>query len=142
MRVQCEICFEFIAQASQSFLSYPMTGAMFTSIDPFHGMPDPFPASLHWDDFRCPYGAHRPFTQDDMIMTDEGAIVLPRDGSKAVPAIYKTIKIKEEPDEPVENGISEAQGKEEEGFKCETCQKVFPQEINMKRHARMAHKEK
>lgn len=125
MKVQCQICFEWIAEVSKSDLSYPTTGAMFKSIDSHHGYPDPFPHNLTWEDFKCPYGQHRPFIKDNEIMTDQGIITLEKDGSPIqAPG-------KEEKDEGQ---------KEESGYTCETCEKVFQKEISLKQHVRMAHK--
>jgi hypothetical protein len=171
MRCKCDICFEWIAEVSRSFLSFPMTGAMFRSPDPHHGFPDPFPVSSHWDDMRCPYGNHRPFINPDSITTDEGVLILPVDGSRSMflgeskeplitklgeliaddlKEIYNTerkIKIKEVQDERKTTGElrdgrqegKKAKGREEK-HTCEVCKKEFEKEINLKRHARMAHK--
>jgi hypothetical protein len=91
MRVRCQICFEWIAEVSRSFLSYPMTGAMFKSPDTHHGVEPPFPVSATWEHMRCPYGAHRPFIKDDEIQTDEGMITLPKDGSRLVYKVEREI---------------------------------------------------
>jgi hypothetical protein len=171
MKVRCDICFETIAEVSRSFLSFPMTGAMFKSPDPHHGFSDPFPTSAHWDDFRCPYGNHRPFINIDSIMTDEGVLVLPLDGSKSHFQFEEQVKEplttpmadlinttnkyivginkqkKEVQDERKTTGelrdgrkeSKEAKGREEK-HTCEVCKKEFEKEINLKRHARMAHK--
>jgi hypothetical protein len=165
MRVRCQICFEWISEASRSFLSYPMTGAMFKSPDTHHGVEPPFLVQQTWEDFRCPYGNHRPFIKDDEIQTDEGLITLPRDGSSLVykkPEIKRedisterTVKkrelIKEDAEDVhvrgVRQGIQDSKGKgrvpgkgKAEVFTCETCEKEFDKEINLNRHKRMAHR--
>lgn len=83
MKARCQICGEWFAEVSTSFLSYPLTGAMFKSKDPFHDFPAPFPPHVTWEDFRCPYGNHRPLIKDDEIQTDQGLITLKKDGSSA-----------------------------------------------------------
>ena len=81
-KVICQICDEVIALAQVDALSYPFNGSMFRTPDPAHDVPAPFHPSLEWADFRCPHGRnHRPIVKDDRIWTDEGMLVLPRDGS-------------------------------------------------------------
>lgn len=82
--VQCQVCREHIANVRMvrlpggvlSFpdLKYPMTGAMFLSPDPGHGIVPPFHASHTWDMFHCPHGGHRPILTPTKIQTPVGAL--------------------------------------------------------------------
>jgi hypothetical protein len=82
--VQCQICREHIANVRMvrlpggvlSFpdLKYPLTGAMFLSPDPGHGIIPPFHASHTWDMFHCPHGGHRPILTPTKIQTPVGAL--------------------------------------------------------------------
>lgn len=63
-------------------VSYPLTGKMFLSPDPFHEIPPPFLPELDWDNFHCPFGGHRPMTHRDKILTSEGVLNVPMDGSE------------------------------------------------------------
>ena len=81
--VICQCCGERIGTVDTEKVAYPLTGAMFSSPDPIHGIPDPFDASLDWEALRCPYGRiHRPFFVDNEILTSAGVIVLPKDGGQ------------------------------------------------------------
>ena len=80
--VICEICGERIATVEIDRLTYPLSGAMFESVDPEHQVPSPFDAGQEWETFRCPYGrTHRPMFKDNEILTPAGLIVIPKDGS-------------------------------------------------------------
>lgn len=81
--VICELCGERIAQTTLESLSYPVKGSMFTSVDPVHGVPDPWQPYEQWvDELRCPYGRnHRFMTRDNKVLTDKGLVVIPRDGA-------------------------------------------------------------
>jgi len=70
--VQCEICFETIAACELEELKVPMLGAMFTSPDLRHGIPQPFPSDACWEDMRCPHCLHRPFIAANHIMVVTG----------------------------------------------------------------------
>jgi hypothetical protein len=70
--VLCEICFSKIAIADTDTLYLPLTGTMFSSPDPFHEVPAPFPPSANWEFMRCPMGNHRPFIRPDLIPFDVG----------------------------------------------------------------------
>lgn len=144
MKVQCEICFEWIAIIEKGFFSYPMTGAMFQSIDPHHGFPPPFPTSATWEDFRCPYGQHRPFIRQDSVLTDQGRVDLELDGSplKIKMATVVTDDIKTKLQEVVNGTKEESQKEAEEGYTCQECGKAFKKEMNLKKHVKMAHKGK
>jgi len=82
--VQCQVCREHIANVRMvrlpggvlSFpdLKYPLTGAMFLSPDPGHGIIPPFHASHTWDMFHCPHGGHRPILTPTKIQTPVGAL--------------------------------------------------------------------
>jgi len=75
------LCSEVYAIVNLETLRYPLTGAMFGSPDKFHGTPAPFDPSLDWEFFRCPHGRiHRPMVQDDIVLTDEGMVRIPKDG--------------------------------------------------------------
>jgi hypothetical protein len=153
MKVKCEICFEFIAEVSRSFLSYPMTGAMFKSPDTHHGVEPPFLVQQTWEDFRCPYGNHRPFIKDDEIQTDEGliSVKIKREDLSTERTVKKREPIKKNTEDlhvrGVQQGIQDGKGKgrvpgkgKTEVFTCEICGKEFDKEINLSRHKRMAHK--
>lgn len=81
----CQICGEVYAKVTIHELSYPLQGSMFRSPDRLHGIPDPFILpGTPWEDFRCPFGRiHRPIVKADRIWTDEGMVVVPKDGSMA-----------------------------------------------------------
>jgi hypothetical protein len=68
LTVICEICGEEIALVSSGNLALPMRGSMFKTIDAWHGVPDPFPPDVGWEDMLCPFGRqHRPFVKDDEV---------------------------------------------------------------------------
>lgn len=77
MRIQCEICKEWIAEADE--ITFPLRGDMFKSPDPFHGIEAPFHPDSEWEHMRCPYGAHRPFVSPDRVTTDQGIIEAPEE---------------------------------------------------------------
>lgn len=80
----CQICGYEFAAVNLNTLSFPLDGRMFLSPDPTHGVPDPIPPGTPWVDFRCPIGrTHRPIIRDNRIWTDEGMVIIPRDGSPA-----------------------------------------------------------
>jgi len=93
MKAICQICGELFAEVSIErskggdvipSLRYPLTGAMFGSPDPYHGVPAPFEPSAEWQFMMCPYGRiHRPMVQDDLVRTEQGMVRLPKDGSPA-----------------------------------------------------------
>jgi hypothetical protein len=93
MKAICQICGELFAEVSIEgskagnaipSLRYPLTGAMFGSPDPYHGVPAPFDPSAEWQFMMCPYGRiHRPMVQDDLVRTEQGMVRLPKDGSPA-----------------------------------------------------------
>ena len=64
-RVKCEICQEVIATIDLLTINAPIYGWMFTSPDPFHGYPDPFPPDVPWEFMKCPHCRNRPFLADD-----------------------------------------------------------------------------
>jgi hypothetical protein len=154
MKLRCQICFEWIAEVDKKTLAYPMNGTMFTSVDPHHGFPAPFPASATWEHMRCPYGSHRPFIKDDEIQTDEGLIAVKtvkREDFSTERTVKKREPIKKNTEDVhvrgVQQGIQDRKGKgrvpgksKAEVFTCETCEKEFDKEINLSRHKRMAHK--
>lgn len=93
--VICQICTAQIAKLSFTLssngsgskiavpgISYPLMGSMFLSPDTFHDVPPPFLPELDWDNFHCPYGGHRPMAHRDKILTSEGVLNVPMDGSK------------------------------------------------------------
>lgn len=173
MKVICQICGEKIGDTHLRDLRYPMTGAMFTTMDPVHQVPPPFHWSLTWEDFRCPYGRmHRPMVVDNQVLTDEGIVVLPRDGDQAYidprastevgreSIADRVIRISDEDAERIAretikqesgNGKAEEEQRKQEDeqsvegkaeIPCPVCGKGFENELNMKRHQRMAHKAK
>ena len=78
----CQICGEVFAVVKPYTLSYPLDGGMFLSPDSAHGVAAPFFPGTPWEDFRCPYGrTHRPMVKDNEIWTDEGMLIIPKDGS-------------------------------------------------------------
>lgn len=72
MKVRCEICNELIGTVDTLLIEAPFTGKDFGSIDPAHGVPQPFHNILTWVDMRCPYGPHRPFVSPDRILLEGG----------------------------------------------------------------------
>lgn len=72
MKVRCEICQELIGVIDPLLIAYPYTGKDFQSVDPAHGVPPPFHASLDWEFMRCPYGNHRPWTLPDRLLLETG----------------------------------------------------------------------
>jgi hypothetical protein len=150
MKLRCQICFEWIGTVDNETLAYPMRGFMFKSVDPHHGYEPPFPAGAEWEDFRCTHGPHRPMIKDNEIQTDEGMISVthvPREAQGArgplatvgAAAVLKREDISTERTvknrEPIKIGTER-----KEGYACETCQKEFQKEINLRRHKVMAHK--
>jgi hypothetical protein len=76
VKIKCEICQEIIGTADLDTLRRPMTGAMFGTHDPWHGVPPPFDPSLSWEDLRCPQGGqHRPFLTQDHVLTADGQLL-------------------------------------------------------------------
>jgi len=173
VKVICQICAEEIGDTHLRDLRYPMSGAMFTTLDPVHGMPPPFDASLDWENFRCPYGRmHRPMVADNQVLTDEGIVVLPRDGGQAYidprantevgrdSIADRMIQVSDEDAERIAretikqesgNGKAEEEQREPEDDQpgegkaetpCPECGKGFENELNMKRHQKMAHRAK
>ena len=67
--VYCQICREHIAYVVLRDARFPLTGAMFLSPDPGHGILPPFHESHGWELFRCPHGGHRPLVAPDKIFT-------------------------------------------------------------------------
>ena len=76
IKILCEICSEHIAMADTDTLCKPMLGTMFTSPDPFHGVPAPFDLSATWVHMNCPWCRRRPFMEEDQVLTDRGRITL------------------------------------------------------------------
>jgi hypothetical protein len=73
MKVICEICSETIGIALPS-ISFPMIGRMFGSFDTWHGYPPPFEPDVCWEFMMCPVCRHRPFIEQNRILTDEGYV--------------------------------------------------------------------
>lgn len=83
LEVICSVCRERIGRVSSLSLSYPLQGSMIESPDKAHGVPDPFPPEADWEHLLCPHGRnHRPFFDDNKILTDKGTLIIPRDGSE------------------------------------------------------------
>lgn len=74
LKIYCEICGEFIAQAEMDDLSLPLMGHMFLSTQPERKVPPPFNPDIDWIHMRCPYGPHRPFIHTNRLMTDRGFV--------------------------------------------------------------------
>jgi hypothetical protein len=87
-----------------------------------------------WEDFRCPYGPHRPMIKDDEIQTDEGLI-----SAKIKREDFSTERTVKKRG-PIKDGTGSKKESSKKGYACETCQKEFEKEINLSRHKRMAHK--
>jgi hypothetical protein len=152
MKLRCQICFEWISEVDKKALAYPMNGTMFKSVDTHHGIAPPFTPAQVWEDFRCPYGPHRPMIKDDEIQTDEGLIVVTVRGV-LVATPTPPIEMSEQMDRkdfntertvkkrgPIKDGTGSKKESSKKGYACETCQKEFEKEINLSRHKRMAHK--
>lgn len=75
--VYCQICREHIAYVVLRDVRFPLTGAMFLSPDPGHGILPPFHESHCWELFRCPHGGHRPLVAPDKILTAGGMLHVP-----------------------------------------------------------------
>lgn len=83
LEVICSVCRERIGKVSSLSLAYPLQGSMIESPDKEHGVPDPFPPEADWEHMLCPMGRnHRPFFDDNKILTDKGMLIIPRDGSE------------------------------------------------------------
>jgi hypothetical protein len=134
MKLRCQICFEWISEVDKKALAYPMNGTMFKSVDTHHGIAPPFTPALVWEDFRCPYGPHRPMIKDDEIQTDEGLI-----SAKIKREDFSTERTVKKRG-PIKDGTGSKKESSKKGYACETCQKEFEKEINLSRHKRMAHK--
>lgn len=72
INVYCDICYEFVATVDTDRLVYPLSGSMFKSPDPAHGMPDPFDPGAIWEFLWCPYSnkTHRITSDPGSFMTD------------------------------------------------------------------------
>lgn len=77
-KVVCQICQEEIAILTA--VSYPLSGSMFSSIEPERGIPSPFQPDDTWELFKCPFGPHRPLVRPDQILTSEGILNVPKNG--------------------------------------------------------------
>lgn len=73
--VKCEICTHNLGFINEARVGVPITGGMFTSPDPIHGFPDPFPPSIDWIDMRCPMCRKRPFLKDYGVHLSNGEFV-------------------------------------------------------------------
>jgi hypothetical protein len=93
IKVLCEICNEHIAMADTDTLRMPMMGSMFTSPDPFHGVPAPFDPSTPWVHMACPWCRKRPFMEEDRVLTADGRIKV-----GAIPPAEEPKEIAEQPD--------------------------------------------
>lgn len=83
LEVICSVCRERIGRVSSLSLSYPLQGSMIESPDKAHGVPDPFPPEADWEHMLCPHARnHRPFFDDNKILTDKGTLIIPRDGGE------------------------------------------------------------
>lgn len=65
VRVRCDMCQEIIATLDRAAANLPLMGSMFSSADPHHGLPDPFPPDQEWLYMQCPHCHARPFTAED-----------------------------------------------------------------------------
>jgi hypothetical protein len=72
MKVICEICKEVIATVEMKDMAIPMVGSMFRSPDKAHGYDPPFLPDTTWEDMLCGYCNHRPFTERDGFLTENG----------------------------------------------------------------------
>ena len=77
INIRCAICNEPLAQANPLYLHRPLLGAMFLSPDPFHGFEPPFTPTTEWLGMLCPYCRHRPFVNEEEVLTDTGIYRLP-----------------------------------------------------------------
>lgn len=149
MKALCQICGEVYAIVNIDTLRYPLTGAMFGSPDPFHGAPAPFAASLDWTFMRCPYGRiHRPMVQDDIVITDQGVVRLPKDGGAAFidPTTTaevdrhsigdRVIQVSDEDAERVTRAAISIGESRQPGFVCPTCGKECKNAFGLTGHKR------
>jgi|GEM_PF-1130609 len=146
--LQCEICMEFIATIESARLFYPMDGTMFTSVDPYHGVPDPFHPTMNWETMRCPHCRMRPFVADDVIKTSIGMMAVPIRGEAtevATPPLTATPKVtaKKKPTK-VSTKVEESAPENAEDnplsaeeilpFVCEKCGKAFERKNQLQGH--------
>ena len=154
LSVRCEICGEWIAIVDPANLYDPMVGAMFFSVDPFHGFPPPFDPATEWAWMRCPYGAHRPFIEPNRILTDRGYLVLrqrAQDAAGGEAVTPEPMEMVEEPPisgEPTDDdaALPLPQALQDiappEPFLCPHCGREYVDEGACKRHVARAHKGK
>lgn len=84
LQVKCEICQEIIGNIDTGIVRYPLTGNMFLSKDPWHGVPPPFPGDVRWEDFRCPYCRHNPIIDTHQILTSAGYLGINDGGAELI----------------------------------------------------------
>lgn len=68
----CDVCGHELGVFDPLKVHLPLRGDMFRSIDPFHGWPDPFPASVDWRYMECPRCTMRPFEDESVIKDKQG----------------------------------------------------------------------
>jgi hypothetical protein len=74
-KCKCQICDEIYAVIDIDEIKYPINGSMFKSVDPAHGVPDPFYPGAEFEYMRCPFGQHRPMIMPNTILLDNGMIL-------------------------------------------------------------------
>ena len=138
-QLQCEICREIIGFFDPKDLAIPITGSMFKSKDPEHGLPDPFwtAVELDWREMRCPYCSNRPFVFDaekqpngpDRVLTPEG---------------YWNVNVANGKYDPVDaTTLPQDMGKSVDpmAFPCKLCPRSFPTRMGLVGHMK-AHRGK
>jgi hypothetical protein len=74
INIFCETCRERVAIIDTTNFVFPLTGSMFLSPDPFHGITPPFEPHHTWELMFCPHGRkHRISDGPDYIVTDNQA---------------------------------------------------------------------
>jgi len=78
MKLICHICKHEIAEIRDP--GFPLSGAMFVSKDPFHGVPAPWSPVVDWESMYCPMCHFRafPVPVDGLfeLTTDEGTLAV------------------------------------------------------------------
>lgn len=128
MKVRCEICNELIGTVDTLLIEAPFTGKDFGSIDPAHGVPQPFHNILTWVDMRCPYGPHRPFLSPNRLLLEGGQ--------------YLELNGRGSPPSPsAEDGVAGLPGPPPSALSCPVCGKECGSQIGLVSHMKRKHKE-
>jgi len=130
---------------------------MFGSPDAAHGVPPPFNPELLWEQFRCPFGPHRPIMLPERILTDLGYVEITAAGAVALDdgldEAARAVKDRASAEEaagrmareqlgltvhPDEAGASKI---EDTGYACSLCGKTFRERRFLGSHMHKKHPE-